>query len=544
MSYGLVFLGLPPHYERLKDVDPGLPIGGAQVAEHAMLQSLLRYSVAEPFIVVPNPTLARREARALLSAYDNHERALLAFPEELAIPDGVRVVVFQAITRLAEGAVFRRRWGEHGWPLVGLSHALNGADALQTAMLSTVRPDLFGASDTLICTSRGAVEAWRRLRARVSDSIAGDPSCPAGPKVPEERRGVEPFLIPLGVELGELSPVDPVAARRSLGIPDGATVFLCFGRLASRSKMDPNTPLLSFLKAFDRHPSRVLVIAGDSTGGEADRLNARVRALGLEHRVLLVENPSRRTKGLLHSAADVFLQLGDNSQETFGLAVIEAMAYGLPVIASDWSGYRDTVVDGVTGRLIPTSWRSDGYLGDTAGFVPEWDLGGALATEVAVDFELLTTALRDMADDPPQRRGMGEEGRQRARRKYAWPVIVPRIDALLGGLASPGTTVQSRRAPCWPPKTDEVFGHYATASPGLSGQLRCTDDTALLDAVRRIVPEVVDDTGMAPGAVRSVESLMETMASRGLRRYEARQLLLRGIKYGTLAPVPPSTGHI
>ena len=53
-------------------------------------------------------------------------------------------------------------------------------------------------------------------------------------------------------------------------------------------------------------------------------------------------------------AADVFTSLSDSIQETFGLVILEAMASGLPVVASDWDGYRDLVIDGVTGFLVPT----------------------------------------------------------------------------------------------------------------------------------------------------------------------------------------------
>src|SRR5205807_881053 len=44
----------------------------------------------------------------------------------------------------------------------------------------------------------------------------------------------------------------------------------------------------------------------------------------------------------------------DNLQETFGLSPIEGMAAGLPLVVSDWNGYRDTVRDGVDGFRIPT----------------------------------------------------------------------------------------------------------------------------------------------------------------------------------------------
>src|SRR3546814_3034291 len=54
------------------------------------------------------------------------------------------------------------------------------------------------------------------------------------------------------------------------------------------------------------------------------------------------------------AAADVFVSLSDNIQESFGITPVEAMAAGLPCIVSDWDGYRDTVVDGETGILVPT----------------------------------------------------------------------------------------------------------------------------------------------------------------------------------------------
>ena len=53
-------------------------------------------------------------------------------------------------------------------------------------------------------------------------------------------------------------------------------------------------------------------------------------------------------------AADIFLSLVDNHQETFGLSPVEAMAAGVPVVVSDWDGYRYTVQNGVEGFRIPT----------------------------------------------------------------------------------------------------------------------------------------------------------------------------------------------
>ena len=58
--------------------------------------------------------------------------------------------------------------------------------------------------------------------------------------------------------------------------------------------------------------------------------------------------------------------MSDNIQETFGITPIEAMSAGLPVVVSDWDGYRDTVRDGIDGFRIPTQMPPPGYGDDLA----------------------------------------------------------------------------------------------------------------------------------------------------------------------------------
>ena len=70
--------------------------------------------------------------------------------------------------------------------------------------------------------------------------------------------------------------------------------------------------------------------------------------------VTFIENHDARFPDALWAGADIFVSLVDNIQESFGLTPIEAMACGLPVLVTDWDGYRDTVRDGVDGFLVPT----------------------------------------------------------------------------------------------------------------------------------------------------------------------------------------------
>ena len=70
--------------------------------------------------------------------------------------------------------------------------------------------------------------------------------------------------------------------------------------------------------------------------------------------VIFVNGRQKEIRTRIWSAADIFISLADNIQETFGLTPIEAMAAGLPVVVSEWNGYRDTVRHEVDGFLIPT----------------------------------------------------------------------------------------------------------------------------------------------------------------------------------------------
>src|SRR5262249_13379848 len=78
------------------------------------------------------------------------------------------------------------------------------------------------------------------------------------------------------------------------------------------------------------------------------------RVLAPNVRVSLLDGTDPAIRHNVWHAADVFASLSDNIQETCGLVILEAQASGLPVVASDWNGYRDLVVVGRTGLLVPT----------------------------------------------------------------------------------------------------------------------------------------------------------------------------------------------
>jgi glycosyltransferase involved in cell wall biosynthesis len=184
-------------------------------------------------------------------------------------------------------------------------------------------------------------------------------------------------------------PLNVGEKRRSIGVPEDAIVFGIVARLSAAK--DHRNLFRAFQITANRHPRARLVLVGD---GELRRdLEADVAELGIEHRVFFLG--SRHDVPQLLSTFDVFVL----SSYTEGLAVtlLEAMAAGLPVVATDVGGNREVVRDGETGVLVP-----------------------------ARDTEKLAEAMAGMIADPDRAKRMGASGRERARSVFGIDAMVAR----------------------------------------------------------------------------------------------------------------------
>lgn len=154
-------------------------------------------------------------------------------------------------------------------------------------------------------------------------------------------------VIPYGVDLAafELREGEAEEARRRRAV-FGRPVVLFVGVLRPYKGLDV------LLEAVARVPGVQLVIAG--RGPERLRLAARAARLGLTNRVTFLGYvPDSERRILLH-AADVFVLPSIDAREAFGIAQLEAMACGLPVIATDLpTGVRSVNPHGVGGLLVP-----------------------------------------------------------------------------------------------------------------------------------------------------------------------------------------------
>ena len=174
---------------------------------------------------------------------------------------------------------------------------------------------------------------------------------------------------------------------------------------------------IALQKAAQHSGRRIhFVMAGWFPGGETDHIRykeaARRHAPDVPVHFLDGRNPE--VVRCCWAAADLFLSLVDNAQETFGLAPVEAMAAGLPVVVSDWDGYRYTVSDGVEGfrGAHPGTGKCPARLEELAlqhdhGLLSYQDYVGAVAQHVAVDTEAAAMAIARLVEDPVLRQRMG-----------------------------------------------------------------------------------------------------------------------------------------
>ncbi len=111
------------------------------------------------------------------------------------------------------------------------------------------------------------------------------------------------------------------------------------------------------------------------------------------------------------------------------------MAAGLPVVITDWNGYRDTLEDGVQGFSIPTLAPPSGNGDDLAARYrsTRYSYGGYIgrtAQFTYVDANAVGEAYTRLIENDDLRKQMGAAGRKHAVEKYNWTVIIPEYEAL------------------------------------------------------------------------------------------------------------------
>jgi glycosyltransferase involved in cell wall biosynthesis len=234
-------------------------------------------------------------------------------------------------------------------------------------------------------------------------------------KVRAEGRDAARFaIVPNGIDLSRFSgPVRPCALRGEYRIPSSAHLLGVVARLepekGHRHLIDAMPAILRAL------PETWLAIVGE--GSEADALRAQAAALGSGVAMRVVFTGRRDDVSALTS--DLTLAVLPSIREAQGISLLEAMARGVPVVASAVGGIPEVVTDGVDGRLVPPG-----------------------------DSTALADAIIELLRDSELRRRLGEAGRRTVVDRFSIDAQVRAIQALYDEeLARAGVLVNGDQGP-------------------------------------------------------------------------------------------------
>jgi glycosyltransferase involved in cell wall biosynthesis len=537
--------------------EAGAPRGlmGRQVAGKEFLDAYLDHGRCDTLTAVVR---SRNRAEPLVRLCQEHPSSRVR-PRRLRIVEEVGFLASAGGAEASAGLLHlphppdgRFAWARHAvapgaFALSGVTHTLASSTAAHALCELIAAP--FEPFDALICTSRAVADMVRAVTGSYCDYL-------------RERFGGNPTLrlrletIPLGVNTEKFRPPtaeERAASRRQLGVADDEVMVLSVGRLSHHAKAHP-FPLFHAVDQAARRTGRKvhLVMAGWAANPAiAQAFRDGARHFAPTARVSFADGQSAAVRSGVWPAADVFVSLPDNVQETFGLVVVEAMAAGLPVVGSDWDGYRDLVAEGETGFLVPTRMVH----GATAGSTGRLLFGGVsydhflaeVSQTAAVDPLASAAAMTRLVADDGLRQSVGAAGRRRAVERFSWQHVIGAYEELWAE--------QRRELAKWPraaapgpvryPAPERSFVGYPTAWLDDTCAVRAADGAVAMLAPLLNMPltsvsaerrcrdaQAVAEVLRAASEPRSVGELAAALERVGASPEAARATIAWLLKYG------------
>lgn len=270
-------------------------------------------------------------------------------------------------------------------------------------MLLTVIPNIWGRLwgrparvPVIVGNCRGGAAPWRQHE-RWLWPLAHHILCNSGilKDLLVSRYGVPPARLTVVQNGVDTEFFQPRSGEQSQGPP----VLLCVARLVPDK--DHDTLLAAFAHLADRHPDAELWLVGN--GPRRPALEHKVQDLGLSGQVKFL--PTTQDVRQLYRQADIFVL--SSVAEALPNVILEAMAAGLPVVATRVGGVPEAVASGETGLLVAPR-----------------------------DVAALAGALERLLDEPQTRLAMGRRGRERAVAEFSFDAMVRRHEELWAHLLS------------------------------------------------------------------------------------------------------------
>lgn len=534
-------------------------VRGVRVAIDYLLEAFLQRSQYASFTLVV-PDRQKEDFERWASAYASGDRhcpleictatQVLGRGTRKTVPDvwielrGVSHLAFRLRDHISSRII----------PAMILQHGLSEHVLLYELYLRALLTPHY-ACDSLVCTSTSCKAAL----AKIFESIAHSFNKQHGTDL---RFNGRLDVIPLCVDIDQCRPRDKYALRKQLGIPTGTLLLLYVGYL-SQIKADLTSLLSTTRRLIAANPRVDIRLAIAGTGPEEyykELLNV-IEELDLAKKVIVMREVSDMQKQQLFGAADVFVGPCQSMQECFGLTPVEAMACGLPQVVADWNGYRDTVVHGDTGFLVPTIWgRCDGDLcctGDLIGWPFDHIVQGQ---SIVMDPNCMYEYLHILINNPELRGTMSERSRARAVAQFSYANIARLYDELWTELQTIATTVQpTPHAKHFDqPAYFDYFGHFASFELGDDLRIHASDNGPL--TVERLVNisqaelhgiSILDSklltaltdilvTAERASEVMSVGQLIEQAASKSWSDETVRRHILFSLKHGRMSIAVPN----
>jgi phosphatidylinositol alpha-mannosyltransferase len=231
----------------------------------------------------------------------------------------------------------------------------------------------------------------RPVRRRLAATIAVSPA--AAEFVDHAFSDLDPVVIPNGIDVARFAGAAPLAW------PPGR-------RIAWVHRLDRQKGFGVMVDAFrvlaDRRSDVLWTVAGD--GGDRRAVDAAPPPV--RSRIVMLGTIPHRAVPMLLAGADVAVAAA-TGQESFGYSLVEAMAAGIPVVATDIEGYRQVASDGVDALLVPPG-----------------------------DPQALAEAVGRVLDDPALAGRLAAAGRSRAA-SFDWPHVADRIEQVYRSVLAP-----------------------------------------------------------------------------------------------------------
>jgi glycosyltransferase involved in cell wall biosynthesis len=221
-----------------------------------------------------------------------------------------------------------------------------GAEAMLFSWNNQLRSD-----DGILFSCEADKEIWRRL---------------------VDWSTLKEWVVPLSVDETVFYPRDAKNRsdiRMKYGFPMNSPLLLYVGRINIQKNL--HTLFQMFAEVYNQIPDAYLCIVGEEDDivfgefgvrntGYVQKLQTIAKEYGVQNRIKFVGSLFGEDLARMYSASDMVINVGFYHRENFGLSQAEAAACGVPVVCTEWGGFKDIVEDGKTGYFIDTIITKNG----------------------------------------------------------------------------------------------------------------------------------------------------------------------------------------